>query len=86
MRDYTEIEDYDCPKCSWSLHIDKHVWQEFDNHQDILDYIKDKVNDHANQIHGGRNKLHPVSNNIQDYSNTPYVGHSASPSSLIILE
>lgn len=84
--DYTQVENYDCPQCPWSLHIEKTVWKEFDNHQDILDYIKEKVNEHIKVHGGGRNKLHPISNNISDYSNTPYVGHSASSSSLIILE
>jgi hypothetical protein len=84
--DYTQIENYDCPQCEWSLHIEKTVWTEFSNHQDILDYIKDKVNEHIKVHGGGRNKLHPITNNITDYSNTPYVGYSASPSSLTILE
>jgi hypothetical protein len=80
MTDYTQVEDYDCPSCSWSLHIEKTVWNEFDNHQDILDYIQDKVTDHAKQNHGvDKGKaLFPVDKDINTYKNSPYVGYSGS--------
>jgi hypothetical protein len=88
MDDYTEVEDYDCPECDWSLHIDKRVWNEFDNHQDILDYIQDKVLEHARQNHGvDKSKaLFPVDKDISIYKNSKYVGYSASPTSLTIIE
>jgi hypothetical protein len=78
MDDYTEVEDYDCPECDWSLHIDKRVWNEFDNHQDILDYIQDKVLEHARQNHGvdKSKSLFPVDKDISIYKNSPYVYYS----------
>lgn len=77
MIDYTQVEDYDCPECEWSLHIEKTVWTEFDNHQDILDYIQDKVVEHG-KTHGiDKNKpLFPVSKDISIYRSSPYVGYS----------
>jgi hypothetical protein len=43
MNDYTQIEDYDCPECTWSLHVEKTIWDKFDEHQMILDYIQQQV-------------------------------------------
>jgi hypothetical protein len=85
MDDYTEVEDYDCPDCSWSLHIDKRVWNEFDNHQDILDYIQDKVLDHARQNHGvDKSKaLFPVDKDLNIYKNSPFIGYSGSSLTII---
>ena len=84
MDDYTEIEDYDCPDCEWSLHIEKRVWIEFDNHQDILDYIQEKVVDH-NKTLGVKKELFPIDKDITTYKESPYIEYTESDS-LIILE
>lgn len=84
--DYTQVENYDCPDCSWSLHIEKTVWNEFDNHQDILDYIQDKVLEHARINHGvDKSKaLFPVDKDISIYKNNPYIGYTGSENLTII--
>ena len=46
MNDYTQIEDYDCPKCKWSLHVEKRVWNEIDNHSLVITYIQLQVKNH----------------------------------------
>ena len=46
MSDYTQIEDYDCPECDWSLHVEKRVWSEMDNHSLVIDYIQSEVRKH----------------------------------------
>jgi ligand-binding sensor protein len=46
MSDYTQIEDYDCPECDWSLHVEKRVWSEMDNHSLVIDYIQSEVKKH----------------------------------------
>ena len=78
MDDYTEVEDYDCPKCDWSLHVEKAIWNKFDDHQVILDYIQDKVLEHARQNHGvdKSKSLFPVDKDISIYKNSPYVYYS----------
>jgi hypothetical protein len=78
MDDYTEIEDYDCHRCEWSLHVEKVVWDKFDNHQMILDYIQDQVLTHAKQTHGvdKSKSLFPVDKDINIYRNSPYVYYS----------
>jgi len=82
MRDYTEIEDYDCPQCEWSLHVEKGVWNKFDDHQVILDYIQDQVLSHARQTHGvDKSKaLYPVDKDISIYKNSPFIHYSGSDS------
>lgn len=83
--DYTQIEDYDCPDCEWSLHVEKGVWNKFDDHQDILDYIQDRVLEHA-RTHGvDKSKaLFPVDKDISIYKNSPYVTHTQSENLTII--
>ena len=82
MRDYTEIEDYDCPQCEWSLHVEKAIWNKFDDHQVILDYIQDQVLSHARQTHGvDKSKaLYPVDKDISIYKNSPFIHYSGSDS------
>ena len=46
MSDYTQIEDYDCPECDWSLHVEKRVWSEMDNHSLVINYIQSEVKKH----------------------------------------
>lgn len=46
MNDYSQIEDYDCPKCAWSLHVETRVWNEIDNHPLIINYIHKQVSNH----------------------------------------
>jgi len=86
MNDYTEVEDYDCPECDWSLHVEKGVWDKFDDHQPILDYIQDQVLSHARENHGvDKSKaLFPVDKDTSIYKNSPYVGYSGG-SNLTIL-
>lgn len=48
MSDYTQIEDYDCPECAWSLHVEKRVWSETDNHPLVINYIQSEVKRHSN--------------------------------------
>jgi len=78
MDDYTEVEDYDCTECDWSLHVDKAVWNKFDDNQVILDYIQDQVMDHARQNHGvdKSKSLFPVDKDISIYRDSPYVYYS----------
>lgn len=86
---YSEVEDYDCSECDWSLHVEKATWTKFpDAHDEIIAYINEQIDKHVAAIHGGKKKddFYPVSRSMKEYSNTPYVTHSASPSSLIILE
>jgi hypothetical protein len=78
MSDYTQIEDFDCPQCPWSLHIEKRVWNEIDDHSLVINYIETMVRDH-NKIHGNK----AVSRDLKDYI-TPYVTHT-SGSALTIL-
>jgi hypothetical protein len=87
MRDYTEIEDYYCPDCEWSLHIEKTVWTQFDNHQDILDYIQDKIVAHA-QTHGVERKSYLYNPSTIQYTDNPYITYTedTEDSSLIILK
>ena len=82
MNDYTQIEDYDCPQCEWSLHVEKGVWNKFDDHQMILDYIQDQVLSHARQNHGvDKSKaLFPVDKDISIYRNSPFIHYSGSDS------
>ena len=51
MRDYTQIEDYDCPECKWSLHVEKRVWNEIDDHTLVINYIQTQVRNHS-KTHG----------------------------------
>ena len=46
MSDYTQIEYYDCPVCDWSLHVDKRVWSEIDDHSLVIEYILSQVKRH----------------------------------------
>ena len=46
MSDYTQIEDYDCPVCDWSLHVEKRVWSEVDDHSPVIEYILSEVKKH----------------------------------------
>ena len=80
MIDYTQTEDYACPECTWSLHVEKTIWDEFDEHQMILDYIQQQVLNHVKTSHGGKKMYKPLS---QDYSTNPFMGYSGS--SLTIL-
>jgi hypothetical protein len=48
MSDYTQIEDYDCDQCAWSLHVEKRVWSETDNHSLVINYIQSEVKRHSN--------------------------------------
>ena len=82
MDDYTEVEDYDCTECDWSLHVEKEVWNKFDDHQVILDYIQDQVLSHARQNHGvDKSKaLFPVDKDISIYRNSPFIHYSGSDS------
>lgn len=77
MSDYTQVENYDCPQCDWSLHVDMAVWNRFDDHQSILEYIQEQVIGHA-KTHGVQKSipLFPVSKDIQLYKNCPYLYHS----------
>jgi hypothetical protein len=68
--DYIEVEDYDCPSCSWSLHVDRGVWEKFP-HQPILDYIQSKVQEHKRLAHD--NKLFISAPNLESYINSPYI-------------
>lgn len=80
MNDYTQIEDYDCPQCEWSLHVEKGVWKQFDDHQPILDYIQDQVLSHARQTHGVEKSkaLFPVDKDLNIYKNSPFIHYSGS--------
>lgn len=75
--DYTQIENYDCPQCSWSLHVEKRVWKEIDNHQSILEYIQLQVQKH--------NDICRI-NNAVEKSNSPYIWYSDSDRFTIIGE
>jgi hypothetical protein len=77
-RDYTQMEDIDCPHCSWSLHIEKRVWSEIDDHSLVINYIETMVREH-NKMHGNK----AVSRDLKDYS-SPYVTHT-SGSALTVL-
>ena len=46
MSDYTQIEDYDCPECAWSLHVEKRVWSEIEDHSLVINYIDTQVKNH----------------------------------------
>lgn len=75
--DYTQVENYNCPQCEWSLHIEKAVWTKFDNHQEILDYIQDKVLEHSRNHGVDKSKpLFPVNKDISIYKNSPYLTHT----------
>ena len=86
LTDYENVEDYDCPSCSWSLHVDKGVWERFDDHQVILEYIQQQVMIHAKQNHGvdKSQPLFPVSKDLNIYKNSPYVGYTQSENLTII--
>jgi hypothetical protein len=45
--DYTQIEDYDCTKCDWSLHVEQRVWSETDDHSLVVNHIQSVVRQHA---------------------------------------
>ena len=65
MSDYTQIEDYDCPQCKWSLHVEKRVWNEIDDHTLVINYIQTQVRNH--------NKTHtPKLYNTSDIGESPY--------------
>ncbi len=50
---YQSIKDFDCPLCSWQLHVEKNVWDDFpSHHEDIFRYIELKLNAHARDDHG----------------------------------
>lgn len=86
INNYTEIEDYDCPQCDWSLHVSKGIWVIFDDHQPILDYIQDYVLAHAKENHGVQKSkaLFPVNKDLSIYKNSPYVGYTGSENLTII--
>ena len=46
MSYYTQIEDYDCPECAWSLHVEKRVWSEIEDHSLVINYIDTQVKNH----------------------------------------
>lgn len=74
--DYTQTEDYNCPECPWSLHVEKTVWETFPDHQIILDYIQEQITGHI-KTHGvEKQRLHPLNKDISIYKNTPYVYYS----------
>ena len=87
---YTEVEDYDCSACDWSLHVEKGMWEKFPNqHQEILDYIHQSIDTHIKESHGVKNTKHmyPIDKDINTYKQTPYVYHTDTEnSSLITLE
>lgn len=84
--DYTQTEDYDCPDCSWSLHVEKRVWDEVDDHSLVIAYIESQVFKHS-QNHRVQKELYPIDKDITTYKDSPYVGYTESDeSSLIILE
>lgn len=63
---YTQIEDYDCPECEWSLHVEKRVWNEIDDHSLVINYIQLQVRNH-NKIHESK-PSYP-----SDIANSPYL-------------
>jgi hypothetical protein len=67
---YTDIDSYDCPSCSWSLHVEKAVWNKFPHYQ-ILQYIQSKVKAHAKNNHD--NKMLASKDNIAKYISSPYL-------------
>jgi len=49
---YTEVEDYDCSVCDWSLHVEKDTWTKFaDIHDQILAYINEQIDKHIEEMH-----------------------------------
>lgn len=76
--DYTEVEDYDCPRCEWSLHVEKRVWNDMEDHSLVLAYIQSQVSKH--------NKTHGVDKEtIQLYKQSPYTYYSDTSNSLVVL-
>ena len=63
---YTQIEDYDCPQCEWSLHVEKRVWNEIDDHSLVINYIQTQVKNH-HKIHESK-PSYP-----SDIANSPYL-------------
>jgi hypothetical protein len=63
---YTQIEDYDCDQCEWSLHVEKRVWNEIDNHTLVINYIETQVRNH-DKTHGSK-ILNP-----SDIGESPYL-------------
>jgi hypothetical protein len=74
--DYFKVEDYDCPSCSWSLHVDRGVWEKFP-HQPILDYIQSKVQEHTKQEHSFG--LFASSEDLEKYISSPYIKWPQNP-------
>lgn len=80
MIDYTQIEDYDCPDCTWSIHVDKRVWQDVEDHSLVLAYIQSQVKNH-NQTHGVKKDI-----DLSPYNTSPYVQYSDTSNTLVIVQ
>lgn len=58
--DYTEIEHYDCPNCTWSMHVGKQVWDQALPSL-VIAYIEIELDKHEKRC-GGRKAYisHPI--------------------------
>lgn len=81
MIDYTQIEDYDCPDCTWSIHVEKRVWDEVEDHSLVIAYIQSQVKNH-NATHGVKKN---TSIDYSLYNKSPYVHYSDTSNSLIVV-
>ena len=63
MSDYTQIENYDCPECEWSLHVEKRVWSQIEDHSLVINYIHTQVSNH--------DKTHEFK--VPDVGRSPYI-------------
>lgn len=70
------VEDYDCPSCSWSLHVESRVWEDFPNHHEgILTYIEQSLQKHIDENHGNKVKMYNLSSSLEDYHSS-YIYYS----------